>query len=98
MNAIVLDVRLPDLTGRQPSGLNLLKFIRAMPEYADLPVLIFTGAQLSPVEEEIVRANRGHLFYKPQHIRADRPPERFTGRGALNRDGYASFHSTRQTD
>ena len=66
VDAIVLDVGLPDRTGSQRSGLSLLKFIRATPECAHLPVLVFTGMTLSPADEEIVRTNRGHLFYKPQ--------------------------------
>ena len=48
------------------SGLNLLKFVRATPEHAQLPVLVFTGMPLTPHEEELVRANNAHLFYKPQ--------------------------------
>ncbi len=66
VDAIVLDVGLPDPTGSRRSGLSLLQFIRATPECAHLPVLVFTGMTLSPADEEIVRTNRGHLFYKPQ--------------------------------
>jgi DNA-binding response OmpR family regulator len=66
IDAIVLDVRLPDPTGLQQSGLHLLRFLRATPEHAELPVLIFTGVPLSPSEEELVRQQNGHVFYKPQ--------------------------------
>lgn len=66
VDAIVLDVRLPDPTGLQQSGLHLLRYLRATPEHVDLPVLIFTGVPLSPSEEEVVRLNGGHVFYKPQ--------------------------------
>lgn len=66
VDAIVLDVRLPDPTGLQQSGLHLLRFLRATPEHAQLPVLIFTGVPLSPAEEELVRVHHGHVFYKPQ--------------------------------
>jgi CheY-like chemotaxis protein len=66
VDAIVLDIRLPDPTGRQQSGLHLLRFIRATPEHARTPVLVFTGVPLSDAEEEMVRANGGHVFYKPQ--------------------------------
>ena len=34
VDAIVLDVRLPDPTGLQTSGLHLLRFVRATPEHA----------------------------------------------------------------
>jgi len=70
VDAIVLDIRLPDETGLHRSGLSLLKFVRATGEYAELPVLIFTGQPLSPLEEEVVRVNRGALFYKPQQFSA----------------------------
>ena len=66
IDAIVLDVRLPDSKGLQQTGLHLLQFIRATPEHARTPVLIFTGVPLSPSEEEIVRLNAAHVFYKPQ--------------------------------
>ena len=66
VDAIVLDVRLPDPTGLQQSGLHLLRYLRATVEHKHLPVLIFTGVPLSPSEEELVRVNGGHVFYKPQ--------------------------------
>lgn len=66
VDAIVLDVRLPDPTGLQQSGLHLLRYLRATPEHVHLPVLIFTGVPLSPSEEEVVRLHGGHVFYKPQ--------------------------------
>ena len=70
VDAIILDVQLPDETGHRRSGLSLLRFVRATVEYAELPVLIFTGQRLSPQEEEVVRVNRGALFYKPQQFPA----------------------------
>lgn len=66
VDAIVLDVRLPDSTGLQKSGLHLLRFVRATPEHAHIPVVIFTGVPLTPAEEETVRQNGAHVFYKPQ--------------------------------
>jgi CheY-like chemotaxis protein len=66
VDAIVLDVRLPDSSGLQKSGLHLLRFVRATPEHAQIPVLIFTGVPLSPAEEETVRQHGGRVFYKPQ--------------------------------
>jgi DNA-binding response OmpR family regulator len=66
VDAIVLDVRLPDPTGLQKSGLHLLRFVRATSEHAHLPVLIFTGVPLSPAEEATVREHGAHVFYKPQ--------------------------------
>jgi DNA-binding response OmpR family regulator len=66
VDAIVLDVRLPDSSGLQKSGLHLLRFVRATPEHAQIPVLIFTGIPLSPADEETVREHGGRVFYKPQ--------------------------------
>lgn len=66
VDAIVLDVRLPDTTGLQKSGLHLLRFVRATPEHAHIPVIIFTGVPLSPAEEATVRQHGGHIFHKPQ--------------------------------
>jgi DNA-binding response OmpR family regulator len=66
VDAVVLDVRLPDPTGLQKSGIHLLRFVRATPEHAHIPVLIFTGVPLSPAEEATVRQHGGHVFYKPQ--------------------------------
>lgn len=66
VDALVLDVRLPDPTGLQQSGLHLLRYLRATPEHVHLPVLIFTGVPLSASDEELVRVNAGHVFYKPQ--------------------------------
>ena len=66
VDAVVLDVRLPDPTGMYRSGLNLLKFIRATSEYAHTPVIVLTGGELSHYEEEMARNNGAHVFYKPQ--------------------------------
>ncbi len=66
IDAVSLDVRLPDPKGMERSGLSLLAFMRATPEYAHVPVLIFTGVPLSFEDEELVRRHRAHVFYKPQ--------------------------------
>jgi DNA-binding response OmpR family regulator len=66
VDAIVLDVRLPDPNGFQQSGLHLLQFIRATPDYTNVPVVILTGLPLSRTEEELVRLNNANVFYKPQ--------------------------------
>lgn len=66
VDAIVLDIRLPDPTGRHGSGLNLLKFLRATTEYARVPVIILTGRPLSPADRETVLVHRAHVFYKAQ--------------------------------
>ena len=65
VDAIVLDVHIPDPTGFHRTGLSLLKFVRASAGHAETPVMIFTATPLSPSDELIVRVNRGCLFYKP---------------------------------
>jgi CheY-like chemotaxis protein len=47
----VLDLRLPDMT-----GFELLETIQGMPERRDLPVVVFTGKELSTAEEERLRS------------------------------------------
>ena len=66
VDAMVLDVRLPDETGLYRSGLDLLQFVRATPEYAEMPVFVLSGTQLSAAEDQLVLAYGGQLFYKPQ--------------------------------
>jgi two-component system response regulator GlrR len=63
IDAIVLDVRMP---GRP--GLDLLRFVRTHENLTNLPVLILTGAALSPDEEAIVRANPAYIFYKQESL------------------------------
>jgi DNA-binding response OmpR family regulator len=65
LDAIVLDVHIPDPAGFHRTGLSLLKFIRASAFHAEIPVMIFTAAPLSPAEELVVRVNRAYMFYKP---------------------------------
>jgi DNA-binding response OmpR family regulator len=66
VDAVCLDVRLPDPKGLERSGLTLLAFLRATAEYAHVPVLIFTGNPLSPDDEELARRSDAHVFYKPE--------------------------------
>ena len=65
IDAISLDVRLPDPKGLQRTGLSLLGYVRASAEYAHLPVLIFTGMPLTDEDEELARRNGAPVFYKP---------------------------------
>lgn len=66
VDAIVLDLRLPDPSGLHQSGVDLLRFVRATTEHAQTPVVVFTGTPLSPSEEEIVRTSGAQLLFKPQ--------------------------------
>lgn len=62
-DAIVLDVRMP---GR--SGLDVLTFIRANEKLRHLPVMILTGATLSPAEELVVKKSAVYIFYKQTNL------------------------------
>lgn len=65
ISGVVLDVRMP---GR--SGLEVLEFIRRNTNLRDLPVLIFTGAQLTPEEEATIAGYRAYVFYKSEALDA----------------------------
>ena len=66
VDAVSLDVRLPDPKGLERSGLTLLAHLRASKEHAHLPVLIFTGQPLSQEEEVLIQQHNAEVFYKPQ--------------------------------
>lgn len=66
IEAVTLDVRLPDPKGLKRSGLALLSFLRATPDYAHVPVVIFTGMQLSPEDEALARKHDAEVFMKPE--------------------------------
>jgi DNA-binding response OmpR family regulator len=66
VDAVTLDVRLPDLKGLERSGLTILGLIRARAEYANVPVVIFTGVPLSPEDEALAQKQNAEILYKPQ--------------------------------
>ena len=76
IDAISLDVRLPDPNGSQRTGLSLLAYVRASAEYAHVPVLIFTGMPLTDEDEDLARRHDAPIFYKPE--RYSRIAECFT--------------------
>ena len=49
-DCVVLDLRLPDMT-----GFEVLEQLREKPELGDLPVVVFTGKELSPAEDARLR-------------------------------------------
>ena len=65
VDAVILDVRLPDPHGMPQSGLSLLAYLRLTPEYQTLPVLIVTGKPLSPEDEDLIRRSEASVFHKP---------------------------------
>jgi CheY-like chemotaxis protein len=69
VDAVVLDVRMPDPRGLGRSGLEVLAFIRLRAAFDALPVMILTGRSLEPEEQEIIRRHRAYLFLKPDGYR-----------------------------
>jgi len=65
IEAVSLDVRIPDPKGLQRSGLSVLAHLRSIEEYGSVPVLLFTGVQLSPKDAEFVGRHNARVFYKP---------------------------------
>lgn len=62
VDAVLLDVRMP---GR--SGLELLDYLRTEEELRDMPVIILTGAVLTPNEEATIARRRAYVFYKSEN-------------------------------
>jgi CheY-like chemotaxis protein len=69
VDAVVLDVRMPDPMGWGRTGLEVLAFIRLHAAFATLPVMILTGHPLDSEEHQVLRRHRAHLFLKPDGYR-----------------------------
>jgi CheY-like chemotaxis protein len=69
VDAVVLDVRMPDPMGWGRTGLEVLAFIRLHSAFASLPVMILTGHPLDTEELDLLRRHRAHLFLKPDGYR-----------------------------
>jgi CheY-like chemotaxis protein len=67
-DALILDVRMPDPSGRLYSGLDLLHFLRSRPDYVALPVILLTGYFLTADEDLAVRQNGATVLYKPADL------------------------------
>ncbi|MEW6302925.1 MAG: HAMP domain-containing protein [Verrucomicrobiota bacterium] len=72
-DCVVLDLRLPDI-----SGFELLEIVQSEPALQDLPIVVFTGKQLSADEEIQLRK-----FAKSIIIKGVRSPERLLDETAL---------------
>jgi CheY-like chemotaxis protein/signal transduction histidine kinase len=69
----VLDLRLPDMT-----GFELLETLRREPGLSDVPIVVFTGKELSPAEEEKL-----HTMAKSVVLKDVQSPERLFDETAL---------------
>ncbi|MGH9495784.1 MAG: response regulator, partial [Candidatus Sulfotelmatobacter sp.] len=72
-DCVVLDLRLPDMT-----GFDVLERMRDTPEICDLPVVVFTGKELSPEEDA-----RLHTLARSVVVKGVESPERLLDETAL---------------
>jgi HAMP domain-containing protein/CheY-like chemotaxis protein/signal transduction histidine kinase len=72
-DCVVLDLRLPDMT-----GFDILELMRDIPEVSDLPVVVFTGKELSPEEDA-----RLHTLARSVVVKGVESPERLLDETAL---------------
>ncbi len=70
---MVLDLRLPDMT-----GFEVLETLRDTPALSDLPVVVFTGKELSPEEDA-----RLHTLARSVVVKGVESPERLLDETAL---------------
>ena len=72
-DCVVLDLRLPDMT-----GFDILERLRDMQSLSDLPVVVFTGKELSPEEDA-----RLHILARSVVVKGVESPERLLDETAL---------------
>jgi HAMP domain-containing protein/CheY-like chemotaxis protein/GAF domain-containing protein len=72
-DCVVLDLRLPDM-----SGFDLLARLRDTPDFAEIPVIVFTGRELSPEED-----SRLHTMARSVVVKGVESPERLLDETAL---------------
>jgi len=73
IDCVVLDLRLPDMT-----GFEVLERLRDTPSLSDLPVVVFTGKELSPDEDA-----RLHTLARSVVVKGVESPERLLDETAL---------------
>ena len=66
VDAVTLDIRIPDESGLKRSGMAILEAMRLMPTYEQVPVVILTGVTLSPEDEETAQRLGAVILYKPR--------------------------------
>ena len=65
VHAAVLDVRLPE-----GSGLAVLSPLRQLLELRKIPVLVWTGADITDEEKLLINCHEAYLFFKPEGLTA----------------------------
>lgn len=66
VSAAVLDVRMPDTTGRRRTGLEVLSYLRLQPEFAAVPVIVFTGVPPTRSQQADIDEQGAHVLLKGQ--------------------------------
>lgn len=65
-DAIILDLNLSN----DESGVDLLPWFRAQPQYVTTPILVLTGQQdFTEDEQALIRSHGAYMFYKAEPIR-----------------------------
>ena len=64
LDAVILDVRLPDPEGLSRDGFTVLHALRTT--HPDVPVAVFTGVPLSDDQARLAQRYDATVFYKPQ--------------------------------
>ena len=72
-DCVVLDLRLPDM-----SGFEVLERLRDTPSFSDMPIVVFTGKELSPEED-----GRLHVLARSVVVKGVESPERLLDETAL---------------
>ncbi len=66
LSAVVLDLRMPDLTGRRRTGLEVLSYLRLQPLLAATPVIVFTGYAPTPDQQAEIERHGAEVLLKGQ--------------------------------
>jgi CheY-like chemotaxis protein len=86
VDAVVLDVHMPDPTDLGRSGLEVLTYMRLHASMAAVPVIALTERTLDAAEEDLLKRNRADLFMKPDGYRLlPQRLDQLTGRRELAR-------------
>jgi len=70
VDAVTLDIHIPDESGLNRSGFAVLQAMRLMPLYERVPVVIFTGIQLPSKDEDHARSLGAVIVQKPLSYKA----------------------------
>jgi len=64
VSAAVVDMRMPDVTGRHRTGIEVLSYLRLQPQLSAVPAIIFTGFTPTPAQQADIDEYGGHVLLK----------------------------------